>query len=138
MRELSLDRLRTLVTVAELGSFIAAAKLLHLAPPTVTLHVNELGKRMALQMLLRKRQHIQPTDVGQAFIARAQRLLNQNDAMLQDVQLHTEGKTGRVRISASTPVIAYLLPTPLQRLADKHPGIEIELTVLNSAKAMQR
>jgi DNA-binding transcriptional LysR family regulator len=39
MREINLDRLRTLLTVADLGSFAAAAKALHLAPPTVTLHV---------------------------------------------------------------------------------------------------
>jgi hypothetical protein len=36
MRELSLDHLRTLVATADLGSLAAAAKALHLAPPTVT------------------------------------------------------------------------------------------------------
>ena len=42
MRELNLDRLRTLVTIADLGSFAEAARTLHLAPPTVSLHVKEL------------------------------------------------------------------------------------------------
>src|SRR5437764_753028 len=37
MREINLDRLRTLLAVADLGSFAAAAKALHLAPPTVAL-----------------------------------------------------------------------------------------------------
>ena len=39
MRELNLDRLRTLVTIADLGSFAEAARVLHLAPPTVSLHI---------------------------------------------------------------------------------------------------
>ena len=39
MREINLDRLRTVLAVAQLGSFAAAARALHLAPPTVTLHV---------------------------------------------------------------------------------------------------
>lgn len=38
MREINLDRLRTLLTVADLGSFAAAAKVLHLAPPPARSH----------------------------------------------------------------------------------------------------
>ncbi|OXH91861.1 hypothetical protein CA831_04965, partial [Burkholderia multivorans] len=46
MREISLDRLRTLVAVAERGSFADAARALHLAPPTVSLHIAELEARI--------------------------------------------------------------------------------------------
>ncbi|MDP5776169.1 LysR family transcriptional regulator, partial [Pseudomonas aeruginosa] len=42
MREISLDRLRTLVAIADLGSFAEAARVLHLAPPTVSLHIADL------------------------------------------------------------------------------------------------
>jgi hypothetical protein len=34
MREISLDRLRTLVAIVDRGSFADAARALHLAPPT--------------------------------------------------------------------------------------------------------
>lgn len=138
MRELNLDRLRTLVTIVEQGSFVAAARALHLAPPTVSLHINELEERFGAQLLLRKRKKAEPTGVGAALFERAQRLLNQSDAMLEDIQLYADGKTGRVRVSAATPVIAYLLPTALERLSHKHPGIEVELAVLNSREAMDR
>lgn len=138
MRELNLDRLRTLVTIVEQGSFVAAARALHLAPPTISLHINELEERLGVQLLLRKRRSATPTGVGAALVERAQRILNQSDAMLEAIQLHAEGKTGRVRVSAATPVIAYLLPTALDRLAQKHPGIEVELAVLNSREAMDR
>ena len=55
MRELSLDRLRTLVAIADLGSFAAAARALNLAPPTVSLHVAELEERIGAPLLLRQR-----------------------------------------------------------------------------------
>lgn len=42
MRQLNLDQLRTLIAIADLGTFAAAAQALHLAPPTVSLHVKEL------------------------------------------------------------------------------------------------
>lgn len=138
MRELNLDQLRTLVTIVEHGSFIAAARILHLAPPTVSLHINELEERLGIPLLLRKRKKVEPTGAGAALIDRAQWLLNQSNALREHMQLHAAGKTGRVRVSAATPVIAYLLPKALERLAQKHPGIEVELAVLNSREAMDR
>lgn len=138
MREPSLDRLRTLVTIAELGSFVAASRALHLAPPTVSLHVSELEARLGARLLLREHGRVEPTGVGATLIERARRLLNQSDAMLEDVRLQAAGKTGRVRLSASTPVIAHVLPAALARLAREHPGIEVELAVLNSQEAMSR
>ena len=38
MRNLNLDQLQTLITIADLGTFAAAAQALHLAPPTVSMH----------------------------------------------------------------------------------------------------
>ena len=55
MREISLDRLRTLVAIADYGSFAAAAQWLHLAPPTVSLHIAELESRIGAPLLSRKR-----------------------------------------------------------------------------------
>ncbi len=67
MRELSLDRLRTLVTIADLGSFAAAAQALHLAPPTVSLHIAELEQRIGAPLLLRRRGQVRPSGVGETL-----------------------------------------------------------------------
>ena len=64
MREISLDRLRTLVAVADLGSLAAAARALHLAPPTVTLHVAELESRLGARLLVRGRGRSRPPASG--------------------------------------------------------------------------
>lgn len=138
MRELSLDRLRTLVAIVDLGSFVAAARALHLAPPTVSLHVSELEARLCAPLLLRERGRVSPTGVGSALIERARLLLNQSDAMLEDVRLQVQGKRGRVKLSASTPVIANLLPRALGSLALEHPGIEVDLAVFTSEEALAR
>ena len=64
MREPSLDRLRTLVTIADLGSFVAASRQLHLAPPTVSLHVSDLESQIGAPLLIRERGRVLPTGIG--------------------------------------------------------------------------
>ncbi|MFO1326608.1 MAG: LysR substrate-binding domain-containing protein [Rubrivivax sp.] len=138
MRELNLDRLRTLLAVADLGSFAAAAQALHLAPPTVTLHVAQLERRLDAQLLLRRRARVVPTALGQALIERARRLLAEADELLEGVRLQRAGRAARVRLGASTGVLAHLLPQALQRLQREHPGLDVQVAVLTSAETLAR
>ena len=39
MRNLNLDQIQTLIAIADLGTFAAASRALHLAPPTISLHI---------------------------------------------------------------------------------------------------
>ncbi|PLZ03900.1 LysR family transcriptional regulator [Burkholderia sp. WAC0059] len=132
MREISLDRLRTLVTIADNGSFAEAARILHLAPPTVSLHVQELEDRIGAPLLSRKRGNIRPTSVGEALLFRARRLLAETEQALDDLQRQVQGLEGRVRLGASTGVLAHLLPQALEVLARQHPSIDVQVAVLTS------
>lgn len=138
MRELSLDHLRTLVAIADLGSLAAAAQALHLAPPTVTVHVADLEARLGGALLVRGRGPAVPTALGERFLVRARRLLADADAAVEDVRRQLAGESGEVRIGASTGVIAHLLPPVLERLNARHPGITVHVQVLTSADSMAR
>jgi DNA-binding transcriptional LysR family regulator len=138
MRELNLDQLRTLVTIAKLGSFAAAARTLHLAAPTVSLHVAELESRLGAALLLRQRQRVVPTGVGQGLIERARRLLADVDAALDEVARQVEGRAGRVRLGASTGALAWLLPQALETMGRDHPGVDVQVAVLTSQEALSR
>jgi len=138
MREPSLDRLRTLVTIVDLGSFAAAAEALHLAPPTVSLHVSELEARFGAPLLLRERGRVMPTGIGATLLEHARKLLNLVDSAVDDVRRQVEGRGGRVRMSAATPIIAHLLPPALAEIDARYPGIEVQLCVLTSQEALAR
>ncbi|MDQ0069252.1 DNA-binding transcriptional LysR family regulator [Variovorax boronicumulans] len=138
MRELSLDHLRTLVAIADLGSLANAARALHLAAPTVTVQIAELESRLGGQLLVRGRGPAQATALGERFIARARRLLADADDAVEDVRRQLAGQTGRVRVGASTGTIAHLLPPALKRLAEHHPGIDVNVQVLTSNDSMAR
>ncbi|MDD0811565.1 LysR substrate-binding domain-containing protein [Curvibacter sp. RS43] len=138
MRELSLDRLRTLVTIADLGSFALAARALHLAPPTVSLHVADLEARLGAPLLLRQRGQVRPSGVGALLIERARRLLAEADQALDEVQRQVQGLAGRVRLGASTGAIAHLLPQALEQLGRDHPDIDVQVAVLTSQDTLSR
>lgn len=138
MREISLDRLRTLVEIADRGSFAEAARALHLAPPTVSLHITELENRVGAPLLSRKRGHVRPSAVGEALVERARRLLADAERALDDVQRQVQGLAGRVRLGASTGAIAHLLPQALDMLRQQHPDIDVQVAVLTSEETLTR
>ena len=138
MREISLDRLRTLVAIADCGSFAAAAQSLHLAPPTVSLHIAELEARIGAPLLSRKRGNVRPSPIGEALVERARRLLAEVEATLEDVSRQVQGLAGRVRLGASTGAIAHLLPQAIAQLREHHPDIDVQIAVLASQYTLAR
>jgi DNA-binding transcriptional LysR family regulator len=136
MRHISLDRLRTLVTIVDCGSFAEAARLLHLAPPTVSLHIADLESRVGAVLLLRQRGGVAPSAVGETLIAHARRLLAGADQAVEDVRRQAQGLAGRVRLGASTNVIAHHLPKALSRLSEQHPGVDVQISVRTSQETL--
>jgi DNA-binding transcriptional LysR family regulator len=138
MRQLNLDQLRTLVAIADLGSFSAAARALHLAQPTVSLHISELESRLDTRLVVRGSRRITPTAAGAALVERARRLLRDADDAVDAVRRQAEGRTGRVRLGTSTGIVVELLPQVLEELERDHPGIDVEVCILGSSEAMSR
>ncbi|ALS58410.1 LysR family transcriptional regulator [Pandoraea norimbergensis] len=138
MREISLDRLKTLVAVADSGSFADAAQALHLSPPTVSLHVADLEARVGALLLTRKRGEVRPTSVGEVLVERARRLLADAEQTLEDIERHAQGLAGRVRIGASTGAIAHLLPQALEAVRLDHPDIDVQVAILTSQETLDR
>lgn len=138
MRELNLDQLRTLVAIADLGTFSAAARALHLAQPTISLHIGELEARLGSTLLVRGHRRVTPTAAGADLVARARRLLREADDAVAAVQRHRDGQEGRVRLACSAGATTYLLPRLVEALEAAHPRIDVQLTLGTSAHLMAR
>lgn len=137
MRSLNLDQVRTLVAIADLGTFAAAAQALHLAPPTVSLHISELESRLGAQLLLRGKRGVELTSAGQALVGRGRALLRDAHAATELVSRHAQGLAGKVRLAAQTGVLVYLLPQVLQGLKQTYPDIEVEVSVLGTHHTLE-
>ena len=100
MRNLNLDQLQTLIAIADLGTFAAAAQALHLAPPTISLHIKELESRMEATLLVRGRRQAELTSAGQVLVHEG-RKLRASDDLVERVQRHASGREGVVRVGVS-------------------------------------
>lgn len=138
MRNLNLDQLQTLVAIADLGTFAAAAQALHLAPPTVSLHIKELESRMQAPLLVRGRRLAQLTGAGQLLVEEGRKLLAASEDLIDLVQRRATGRAGVVRVGVSAGVSTRLLPLMLEALGRRSPGVEVRLEAVGSADAMQR
>ena len=138
MRNLNLDQLQTLIAIADLGTFAAAAHALHLAPPTVSLHIKDLESRMQALLLVRGRRQAELTPAGQALVEEGRKLLAASDDLIDLVQRRATGREGLVKVGVSAGVSTRLLPLMLDALNRRSPGIEVRLEALGSADAMAR
>lgn len=138
MRHLNLDQLQTLVAIADLGTFAAAAQALHLAPPTVSMHVKELETRLDTTLVLRGRRRAELTVTGQALVAEGRQLLLASRDLVESVHRHASGREGIVKVGVSAGLSTRLLPLVLARLTEHSPGVDIRLEAVSSALSMSR
>jgi DNA-binding transcriptional LysR family regulator len=138
MRELSLDQLRALLTVVELGSFSRAAERLHLSQSAVSLQIRELETRLGVRLIDRLGKRAHASAAGTEVIAQARGLLDGARRIEDTARRHRDGWLGRVRIGTGVSVLTYLLPPVLARLGRTHPGLEIVLSVGTAIEMRRR
>ena len=136
MRNLNLDQLQTLIAIADLGTFAAASQALHLAPPTVSLHIKELESRMQAALLVRGRKQAELTAAGSALVQEGRKLLSACDELVELVQRRAAGLEAVVKIGVSAGVNTRLLPDMLGALTARHAGIEVKLERVGSARTL--
>lgn len=133
MREnFGLRELETFVTIAECGSFTEAARRLLLTQPTISLRISALEKSLAAKLLDRSRSRTRMTPAGEALLPHAQAALRKRGEALAAVRELKEGSAGPLRVGGSSIPGAYILPSCLAAIKDRHPGLELQLQVADT------
>jgi DNA-binding transcriptional LysR family regulator len=127
MRNLSLDQLKALETVAALRSFTAAARRLALSQPAVSTQVSELEQRLGLRLIERVGKKAVATAAGTEVIAHARRIAAEVEAAGIAMRRHREGFLGRVRVGALPAILNYILLPGIVPFQRAYPNIEVVL-----------
>jgi len=134
---LDVNRLRVIDAVARHGSVTAAAKELHYSQPSVTHHLGRLESETGAQLVQRVGRGIRLTPAGLLLADRAAEIIGRIDAAGAELSAHVGLTAGRVRLAGFASAIGVLVPTAVATLADRHPGLEINLTDTHPLDAIE-
>ena len=115
------------VRVAETGSFARAAERMGLSKPVVSRRVARLEEQLGARLLTRTARGAQPTEIGQAYYARAANILAELDAAEEVVAEAVTQIAGPIRLTAPLSFgVAHLAPA-LADFALAHPRVELDV-----------
>lgn len=130
---MTLDQLAIFVAVAEREHLTRAAAALGLTPSAVSASIKALEAYYNVRLFDRVGRGIELTREGRAFLREAKETLarvKSAEAVLSELG---GLRTGRLDVHASQTIANYWLPPRLLRFRQKHPGIEVHLTIGNTA-----
>lgn len=134
---LSFHQLHIFHTVAEKGSFSAAAAALHMTQPAVTMQVQALEEYFGTKLFIRSTKKIELSDAGKALLPYARRsieLVKETDVALSKF---THMLEGRLQLGASLTVGEYVLPRLLGPFNQEYPNITIQMKVMNTTQILE-
>jgi LysR family transcriptional regulator, nitrogen assimilation regulatory protein len=126
---MDLSQIRTVLSVARLGSITRAAAYLNISQPSLTRHVQLLEQELGSKLFHRDGHGMSPTPFGAAMLGRFAEILEKIDEIKQiarDPDAHST-MSGTVRIGvplAISPLIARIF---LTRCSDAYPNVSVQI-----------
>lgn len=132
------NQVRAFVTTANTGSLSGAARTLGLTQPTLSRQVAALEAGLGVTLFDRIGKKLQLTDAGLGLLAHARAMAAAADAMSLAAAGRVQEIEGRVTISATDAIAAYVLPDIVARLRREAPQITLAIVASNSMSDLRR
>jgi molybdate transport repressor ModE-like protein len=121
--------IRFLLTLRESGSLIAAARKLGLSPSAVTQRLQQLEKKLGAQLVNRTARRLQFTEEGTLLCERGADLVQQFDALFEDLQMRRGGLVGTLKINAPLGFGRRHLAPAIADFQQQNPDVDVALTL---------
>lgn len=131
---LTLEQLRIFAAVAEREHMTRAAEALGLAQSAVSAAIGALETHYGTKLFHRVGRGIALTEAGAVFLGEAQAVLARAEAAERVLFELGSLKRGVLTLEASQTIASYWLPRHLAAFRRAHPGVEIHLTIGNTAQ----
>ena len=127
INNVTFKQVRAFVAVVRSRSFAEAAAQIHLSQPALSIAIKNLEEAVGGQLLTRTTRAFALTPEGESFYPTAQRLLNQWDTALQDLNNRFALRTGNITIASMPSFASNLLPEALMQFKTQHPKVKVAL-----------
>ena len=130
MKALDLDVLSMVVAIADAGSFVRGAALVHRSQSALSMQIRAQEDTLGKPLFVRGPRSVTLTQDGQVLLAYARRMLALRDEAWASM-VHPEVK-GRVSIGVPDDYASSLLPSVLRKFSATYPKVEIQVMGLPS------
>ena len=121
----TLRQLEYLVTLADTGSFVQAARAANVSQPTLSQQVKALEHRLGVRLLDRAATGAILTPVGRSIVAKARTVLGEVREMEALASSAATGLTGTLRLGTTPTLGPYLLSPIIAELHRAAPGLRL-------------
>jgi DNA-binding transcriptional LysR family regulator len=116
MTTLNLGYLATFRLVIQRGSFSAAADVLGISQPAVSLQIRQLEQFLQTRLVERTGRGIKATAAGQALLAHGERIQQAVDDAIRSVSAFSHDVSGTITLGTGATACIHLLPPLLEKL----------------------
>jgi LysR family nitrogen assimilation transcriptional regulator len=132
---MNIKHLGYFVEIVSCGSLSQAAERVYVTQSALSRAVSQLEQELECRLLERTTKGVVPTPQGHSLVERAQRILQESQAIAQDVKLPGTALRGRVRLAMPTGLRNRLTRPLVSRLRQAYPQLRIEITETTSRGA---
>lgn len=136
MHKLAIYHLETLLWIARLGTFRAAAERLHTTQPAISARVREIESQLGLAIFRREGRGVVLTARGRQLVQDCEPLLAGLESALLEAGGHA-GAAGIVRIAAGEIAAATCLPHFASAVRKDLPGVTLHIDLDLTARMLQ-
>ena len=124
---MELRHLRYFLTVAEQLHFARAAEMLGIAPPTLSVQIQEMERKLQVQLFVRTKRSVALTSAGEAFAEEARGVLAQFEQALHVGRRAGRGELGRVEIGyVGSAMFGGILQQQISAFRRQWPDAEVQ------------
>ncbi|MEF7437013.1 selenium metabolism-associated LysR family transcriptional regulator [Paenibacillus lautus] len=134
---MNFHQLHIFYTVAERGSFSAAAQALHMSQPAVTMQVQALEEYFGTKLLIRSTKRMELSEAGRTLLPFARKSLELSQETDAAMAAFSNKLQGRLQLGASLTIGEYVLPRLLGPFGREYPDISIMLKVMNTTQILE-
>jgi LysR family nitrogen assimilation transcriptional regulator len=125
---MDLRRLKTFVTIAELGTVSKAAVHLRIGQPALSRQISDLQQELELRLFARVGRRLVLTAQGEQLLVDCRRVLTDLNSVHERAAALRRGDSGRLKVLAPPHTIESVLSGFLPRYAESFPQVHVELT----------
>lgn len=129
MDNVTLERIRSFVRVAERGSLSAVARELGVGQSSITRHLRELEDAVGVPLLSRTTRRTTLTDEGSRYYANCIRILRLVDQAGEEARAARGAPAGTIRVSCTAAFGVLHISRLIFTFQDKYPNVSVDLSL---------